>query len=94
MYKAMCLHLRFYCGVDVTIVTNEVNKFGQIFPIRRCRKYNILNNKDAIDKLIIFIGLISLHHSAALLLGIIITYYIPSAKFFIGKFFANEQKHP
>jgi hypothetical protein len=24
----------------------------------------------------------------------IITYYIPSAKFFIGIFFANERKHP
>jgi hypothetical protein len=23
----------------------------------------------------------------------IFTYYIPSAKFFIGKFFANERKH-
>jgi hypothetical protein len=24
----------------------------------------------------------------------LITYYIPSAKFFIGNFFANERKHP
>jgi hypothetical protein len=24
----------------------------------------------------------------------LITYYIPSAKFFIGIFFANERKHP
>jgi hypothetical protein len=28
-----------YCGVDVTMVANEVNKFGQIFPIHRRRKY-------------------------------------------------------
>jgi hypothetical protein len=27
-------------------------------------------------------------------LGEIITYYIPSAKFFIGIFFFNERKHP
>jgi hypothetical protein len=26
--------------------------------------------------------------------GQIITYYIPSAKFFIGIFFANERQHP
>jgi hypothetical protein len=31
----VCLHLRLYYGVDVTMVTNEVNKFGQIFPIHR-----------------------------------------------------------
>jgi hypothetical protein len=24
----------------------------------------------------------------------LITYYIPRAKFFIGKFFTNERKHP
>jgi hypothetical protein len=29
------LHLRFYCGVDVTMVAIEVNKFRQIFPIHR-----------------------------------------------------------
>jgi hypothetical protein len=33
-------HLRLYCGVDVTMVANELNKFGQIFPIYRRRKYN------------------------------------------------------
>jgi hypothetical protein len=27
------------CGVDVTMVANEVNKFEQIFPIHRRRKY-------------------------------------------------------
>jgi hypothetical protein len=35
IYKAVCLHLRLYCGVDVTMVANEVNKFGQIFRIHR-----------------------------------------------------------
>jgi hypothetical protein len=39
IYKAVCLHLRLYCEVDVTMVANEVNKFGQIFPIHRRRKY-------------------------------------------------------
>jgi hypothetical protein len=39
IYKAVCLHLRLYCGVDVTMVANEVNKFRQIFPIYRRRKY-------------------------------------------------------
>jgi hypothetical protein len=29
-----------------------------------------------------------------ILFTILITYYIPSAKFFIVKFFANERKHP
>jgi hypothetical protein len=37
--KAVCLHLRLYCGVDVTMVANKVNKFGQIFPIYTRRKY-------------------------------------------------------
>jgi hypothetical protein len=37
--KAVYLHLGLYCGVDVTLVANEVNKFGQIFPIHRRRKY-------------------------------------------------------
>jgi hypothetical protein len=36
----MCLHLRLYCGVDVTMIVNEVNKFGQIFPIHRRRDEN------------------------------------------------------
>jgi hypothetical protein len=31
-YKAVCLHLRLHYGVDVIMVANEVNKFGQIFP--------------------------------------------------------------
>jgi hypothetical protein len=36
IYKAVCLHLRLYCGVNITIVANEeVKKFGQIFPIRK-----------------------------------------------------------
>jgi hypothetical protein len=39
IYKAVYLHLRLYCGVDVTMVANEVNKFGQIFRIYRRRKY-------------------------------------------------------
>jgi hypothetical protein len=33
------LYLRFYCGVDVTMVANEVNKFEQIFPVHSRRKY-------------------------------------------------------
>jgi hypothetical protein len=39
IYKAVCLHLGLYCGFDVTMVANEVNKFGHIFPIHRHRKY-------------------------------------------------------
>jgi hypothetical protein len=39
IYKAVCLHLRLYYRVDVTMVANEVNKFGQIFPIHRRWKY-------------------------------------------------------
>jgi hypothetical protein len=39
IYKAVCLHLRLYCGVDVTMVANEVNKFRQIFHIYRRQKY-------------------------------------------------------
>jgi hypothetical protein len=39
IYNAVCLHLRLYCGADVTMVANEVNKFGQIFPIHRRWKY-------------------------------------------------------
>jgi replicative DNA helicase len=39
IYKAVCLHLGLYCGVDVTMVDSEVNKFGQIFPIHKRRKY-------------------------------------------------------
>jgi hypothetical protein len=39
IYKAVCLHVRLYCGVDVTVIANEVKKFGQIFPIHRRRKY-------------------------------------------------------
>jgi hypothetical protein len=35
IYKAVCLHLQLYCGVDVIMVANEVNKLGQIFPIHR-----------------------------------------------------------
>jgi hypothetical protein len=35
VYKAVCLHLQIYCEIDVTVVANEVNKFGQIFPIHR-----------------------------------------------------------
>jgi hypothetical protein len=31
----VCLHLQLYCGVHVTMVADEVNKFGQIFPIHR-----------------------------------------------------------
>jgi hypothetical protein len=37
--QCACTYLRLYCGVDVTMVANEVNKFGQIFPINRRRKY-------------------------------------------------------
>jgi hypothetical protein len=37
--KAVCLHLGLYCEVDITMVANEVNKFGQIFPIHRRRNY-------------------------------------------------------
>jgi hypothetical protein len=33
------LHLRLYYRVDVTMVANEVNKFGQNFPIHRRWKY-------------------------------------------------------
>jgi hypothetical protein len=29
------MHLRLHCGVDVTMVANEMNKFGEIFPIHR-----------------------------------------------------------
>jgi hypothetical protein len=43
IYKAVCLHLALYCGIDVaTMVANEVNKFGQIFPIHRRRKYKVI----------------------------------------------------
>jgi hypothetical protein len=28
IYKAVCLHLGLYCGIDVTMVADEVNKFG------------------------------------------------------------------
>jgi hypothetical protein len=44
IYKAVCLHLRFYCGLDVTMVANEVNKFGQIFPIHSRRKFTDMGN--------------------------------------------------
>jgi hypothetical protein len=37
------LPLRLYSGVDVTMIANEVNKFGQIFPIHRHRKYRAIN---------------------------------------------------
>jgi hypothetical protein len=94
MYKAVCLHQRFYCGVDVTIVVNKWINSDKFSLFTGVENTIFLNNKDAIDKLIIFICLNSLHHSAALLLDIIITYYIPSAKFFIGNFLVNEQKHP
>jgi hypothetical protein len=39
IYKAVCLHLLFYYGVDVTMVATEVNKFEQIFPVHSRRKY-------------------------------------------------------
>jgi hypothetical protein len=39
IYKVVCLHLRLYYGVDVTMVANDVNKFEQIFPIYRRWKY-------------------------------------------------------
>jgi hypothetical protein len=39
IYKAMSLHLQLYCGGDVKMVANEMNKFVQIFPIHRRRKY-------------------------------------------------------
>jgi hypothetical protein len=35
IYKEVCLHLQLYCEVDVTMIANEVNKLGQIFPIRK-----------------------------------------------------------
>jgi hypothetical protein len=44
IYKAVCLHLQLYCGVDVTMVTNEVNKFGQIFSIHMRGKYKGIGN--------------------------------------------------
>jgi hypothetical protein len=45
----MCLHLRLYYGVDVTMLANQVNKFGQIFPIHRRWKYKDKGNFQPFD---------------------------------------------
>jgi hypothetical protein len=37
IYKAVCLHLRFYCGVDVPMVANEVNKFSLFIGVDHTR---------------------------------------------------------
>jgi hypothetical protein len=45
-------------------------------------------------KIIAVIQKIKPYDWSKMMMNEIITYYIPSAKFFIGNFFANERKHP
>jgi hypothetical protein len=45
-------------------------------------------------KIIAVIQKIKPYDWSKMMMNEIITYYIPSAKFFIGNFFADERKHP
>jgi hypothetical protein len=49
IYKAVCLHLQLYYGVDVTMVANEVNKFGQIFLIHIIHIKKEINKNQKVD---------------------------------------------
>jgi hypothetical protein len=50
------LHLGLCCGVDVTMLANEMNKFGQIFPIHRHRKYKDIGSKSHLRRIIVCQG--------------------------------------
>jgi hypothetical protein len=72
-------------------IKNVTLVFAVVLKIKKKKHLKAIKNY---RKIIAVIQKIKPYDWSKMMMNEIITYYIPSAKFFIGNFFANERKHP